>query len=84
MKTIYKYPIQITDEQDLEIPHGYPLHVGLDPQGVPCIWFQVNTDHLKSKVKIHIIGTGNPIPDAAIFYIGSFVQSPFVWHVYTS
>jgi len=84
MKTIYKYPIRITDEQELEIPIGYPIHVGIDPQGVPCIWYHVDTKSPTSKVKIYIVGTGNPIPENAHFHMGSFVQSPFVWHVYTS
>jgi len=37
--TIWKFPLEITDRQDIKMP-GEPkiLSVGLDPKGVPCLW----------------------------------------------
>jgi hypothetical protein len=85
MKTIYKYPIEITDEQEIKPPQfAKPLHVGLDPQGQPCIWLEVDTENDPKTMRIYVIGTGNPLPEYTAFHAGSFVQSPFVWHVYTS
>jgi len=84
MKTIHKYPIAITDRQDVTMPRSAGIvHVGLDPNGHPCIWAMVETGNPMEDVAILIIGTGNPIPDDAGYHFGSFVQGPFVWHVYS-
>ena len=51
MRTIWKFPIAITDEftipdeQELTLPEmAQLLKVGLDPTGSPCAWFQVHTN----------------------------------------
>ena len=85
METIYKYRLAITDKQRLNLPLGFKvLYVGLDPAGAPCVWIEVDTDQETKRGKnFYVVGTGNPIPDGANQYVGSFVQAPlFVWHVY--
>ena len=84
MNTIHKYPLEITDRQTITIPNGYQIaHIGLDPQGDPCIWAAVNTDRSRIPIEVFIVGTGNPIPkNIENRHIGSFVQAPFVWHVF--
>lgn len=83
MQTIWKYPIQITDVQQIKFPgNTRPLYAGLDPSGIPCIWCQVDDQAVGRIEDVYVVGTGNPIPSAASLYIGSFVQGPFVWHVY--
>lgn len=85
MKTIYKYPLAITDSQVLEIPNGFELiHAGLDPQGVPCVWATVYPGNDINSVTIYIFGTGEQITPApqARKHIGSFVNKAFVWHVF--
>jgi thioredoxin reductase len=86
MTTIYKYQLEIVDEQTLELPYDSTfIHVGLDPNGLPCIWATVDTEQQGRSVKtIFIVGTGRPIPDAAFFYLNSFNQGQFVWHVFHS
>jgi len=81
MRTIHKYPLAIVDEQIITTQRSKWLHVGLDPQGTPCIWAEVDTRNESVRRSILIIGTGNPIPYGAK-HIGSFVQGSFVWHVY--
>lgn len=84
MRTIHKYPIQIADNQNLEVPHGAAIiHVGIDPTGAPCIWADVDTDNYKVGFPVLVRGTGHPIPSGAC-HVGSFAQGPFVWHVFTS
>ena len=84
MKTIYKYPIEITNKQIIEMPCNYKLlHVGLDPEGNPVLWAEVYTSSPTALVPIYVIGTGHPVPEETK-HIGSFVQIPFVWHVYTN
>jgi hypothetical protein len=83
MDTIYKYPIEITDEQTLSIPAAFdPLHVGLDPNGAPCLWCAVDSNRIKRDVKVAVVGTGNHLPQDVKRHVGSFVQGPFVWHVF--
>jgi hypothetical protein len=85
MQTIYKYLLNLSGSQIIETHEwARPLHVGYDPQGAVCIWFQVDTNFPTKKKIAYIVGTGNEIPPSATNYIGSFNQNPFVWHVYTN
>lgn len=83
MKTIYKYPLEIKGEQTIKTggDGANIIHVGLDPMGTPCIWLEVDTLWPYKDLPIYIVGTGNPIPEGR-GHVGSFVQGPFVWHVY--
>ena len=83
MKTVWKYPIEITDEQIVPALFGAsPIYVGLDPKGFPCIWCDVeDTKPGNESLRISIRGTGHPSPEN-VTYLGSFIQGPFVWHVY--
>lgn len=82
MKTIYKYPIEIVDKQIIKFDRSKVVHVGLDPQGTPCIWAEYCSIYPPSDHFVYIIGTGNPMPEITLRHIGSFIQGPFVWHVY--
>lgn len=86
MKTIYKYPISIADEQESTLPFGAEvIRVGLDPQDVPCVWAIVDTEQLAAQLKtIFVIGTGQEVRDDFFNYLGSFNQGPFVWHVFST
>lgn len=54
----------------------------LDPDGIPCIWAEVDTKANKAMMAIFVVGTGNPKPEHAGHHAGSFVQGSFVWHLY--
>jgi len=83
MKTIYKYPLVLTDHQTVATKTGAKfLHVGLDPQGVPCLWMLVDPQECPSSWVIWIVGTGNPMPPGDKVHLGSFTQGPFMWHVF--
>lgn len=87
-KTIYKYPLQVTDLQSVSLPEGWKfVHVGLDPDGELALWAWVNPETpLSVQVIVNIFGTGNPIPplasDETYEHLGSVVQGPFMWHVF--
>jgi hypothetical protein len=82
MKTVYKYPIGITRYQVVNtFKDAVPVHVGFDPQGQPCIWMEVDTANPPENFAVNVIGTGHEVPKNTN-HIGSFVQGPFVWHVY--
>ena len=85
MITIWKFPIEITltREQTITVPENpHVLHVGLDPEGTPCIWCQVLTTNRRIDMSVAVVGTGHPCPQGGV-YRGSFNQGPFVWHVFT-
>jgi hypothetical protein len=83
MKTIHKFPLDITDAQILSVPISpEPLHVGLDPAGDPCIWMLVDTAQEKYPFTVYMVGTGQPCPYSVKEYVGSIHQNPFIWHVF--
>ncbi len=83
MKTIYKYPFEITDEQAIDLPIGFQLlHVGVDPHKQTCLWCLVDPAAEKKTENLFIVGTGNPVPDVPLRRLGSFLAGPYVWHVF--
>jgi hypothetical protein len=84
MRTIYKYPLEITGEQKIQMPEGARLrHVGLDTTDTPCVWAEVETNNPTWPVTIYLSGTGRPLHNYARNYVGSFVERSLVWHIYT-
>lgn len=86
-RTVYKYPLMITDRQSIAMPTGAEiLSVGIDPQGNLCLWVLVDPTLGPLQMNpfiVHVIGTGNRIPDAHMLkFVGSVTMSPFVWHVF--
>lgn len=88
-KTIWKYPLQVTDLQNLEVPIGSELLTVQTQDGVPCLWVLVhNAEGKKEIIKLTTIGTGNEIkPDINISkesYIGTYQLhgGAFVGHVF--
>lgn len=95
MKTIYKYPIQVSPEFELaDLPqYASIIRVGLDPQGQPCLWAEVFTEWIEAKKKFgtdkgikhvrkfSVYGTGAGHFGPGV-HVGSWVQDIFVWHLY--
>lgn len=84
MDTVFKYPLPgpfgiVTARIHREF---CPLHVGLDPSGVPCLWCRVNTESETINVAMAVVGTGHAIPPNSN-HAGSWVDGPYVWHAFT-
>jgi hypothetical protein len=84
-RTIWKYPLKITDEQTIDIPeYGEILSVQVQNSD-PCIWVLVNpTEETEPRV-FEIFGTGHPLEvDLAVSreFIGTFQQHGGVWHLF--
>lgn len=61
MKTIYKYPLEITDNQCVKMPKDAQI-LTVQMQGkTPCLWAMVDTENEVVERFIEIYGTGNPI-----------------------
>lgn len=71
-KKIFKYQLDTTDIQQIEMPQGAEI-LCLHTQNVtPCIWALVNPDAPVSKRTFEIFGTGHNIPEANRKYIGTY------------
>ena len=84
LKTIYKYPLTITDRQDVEMPTGSRLLSVGEQEGQLILWVAVDTNKPTISRCIVIVGTGNPaknIVDSP--FIGTVQMSNgLVWHVF--
>lgn len=85
-RVIYKYPLQIANEQRLEMPMGAEI-LCVQAQGdVPCIWAIVDPAHPVTERKITIKGTGHRFsPDESQgTYLGTIQtqNGSLVWHVF--
>ncbi len=88
MNTIWKYTLEITDRQQIEMPKVRRiLHVGNQNETI-CIWVHVDPDAAGTEmVKFEVYGTGHPIKEHEPLrrYLGTvFTEgTQLVWHVFT-
>lgn len=60
MQTIWKFPLEITDEQEINMPaEATVLSVGFQGDQL-CAWALVNNKHPDVKRTFFIVGTGHP------------------------
>jgi len=63
MKTIHKYTLAISDFTIVEVPvNAHLLCVQLQ-HGEPQLWARVDTDEVKENITIHLVGTGQWLPE---------------------
>lgn len=69
MKTIWKFPLEVTDEQVLMVPKGAKPLTVQKQDGKPCLWCEVDSSHHKTSLTI---------------YIGTYqmMGGALIWHVY--
>jgi len=61
MKRIFKYDLEIIDEQNLILPHEYEI-LTVQPQGEKlCLWAMVNSASIYKNITIRMYGTGHLI-----------------------
>lgn len=85
MRTIHKYRLPYTGTV-----HHVPTHEGArflhvaEQASIISVWAEVDTDAPERTRTLHIVGTGNAVPDAATEYVGTAltVGGVFVFHVY--
>jgi len=88
MNKIFKYVLEVTDLQEVDIPVN-AINLAVQFQnGDLCLWAIVNPENPKYKRKIRIIGTGHPISEDVINgelkYIGTVqdMGGALIWHVF--
>lgn len=78
MKQIWKFRLNTT----IQMPMDAQILTVQKQDGEPTIWAMVNTENELETRNFTIIGTGNSFDDKDIKYIGTFQDSPFVWHLF--
>jgi hypothetical protein len=83
MKTIYKYLLEITDEQTVSMPIGAQV-LSAQMQGTQlCIWALVYPDNFNCDRRVRIFGTGNPVTlEGDWKFVDSVQERIFVWHIF--
>lgn len=83
MRTIYKYPLQIADEQTIPLAYGAKILCVQSQNDRLCIWVDCESTNSPASRTIEIFGTGHPMSQQFNrCYIGTVQQGAFVWHVY--
>jgi hypothetical protein len=93
MKTIYKYSLEITDFQEVDMPEDAEIlcvQAQPAPYGAPLkeqltMWAMVDTENAIATRRFRIFGTGNPVEhEHSIKYIGTVQMHnhKLTWHVY--
>lgn len=84
MTTIYKYALEITDSQELNLPGGSKLIKVAEQNDQLCAWVLQHTQNEKEDYTIWIAGTGHDLESIEhIHYFDTVLMSGgFVWHVF--
>lgn len=83
MRTIWKFPLKVTDRQGIELPADATILCIEMQNGTPCLWAEVLPYNGKLKREIVTFGTGHEIPFAYNGrYIGTYQTQALVFHVY--
>lgn len=70
---IYKYKIETTDTQVVELPIGSEILTIQTQNGSPCLWAMVNEKEDSTERRtIDIFGTGHNIDSTLRRYIGTY------------
>lgn len=88
MKTIYKYTLEITDTQDIELPYNAQILSVCEQHNKIVLYAFVDTnEELRQIAHIRIVGTGHPLEKHFMVmhrFIGTVVTDggQWVWHVF--
>lgn len=73
--TIWKFPLAITDQQEVRMPLGaVPLSVAMQGD-VLCLWCAVAPDAEQVNRLVFVHGTGHPMDARAEVYVGIDARS---------
>lgn len=84
MKNIYKYKLEVTDEQAIEMPQGSQIiHVDYFNDEIN-LWAIVDPKAKLVWKSFVVHGTGHPCPETKADHIGTVIdrQRGLVWHVF--
>lgn len=82
MLTVYKFKLVLTDTQTIQMYENAVLLSVQNQAGVICFWTLCDTDKPQSDMTIKIYGTGHPIDNLQIKFLGTVQVGITVWHVF--
>ncbi len=82
--TIFKYPLELEDQQTVTMPMGSRVLCVQVQRGRPCLWAMVDSEVVETEQHhIRIYGTGHPIDRHPSRYYGTFqLKDTLVFHVF--
>ena len=83
--TIWKYALEVVDEQMIDMPMGAQVLSVQVQHGVPCLWVRCNPDAQTAPVRVVTVGTGHPAEIGySMQFIGTYqlLGGNFVGHVF--
>jgi hypothetical protein len=82
---IWKFPLQLTDRQEIEMPEGAVILSVQVQRSQVCLWALVEPGASKVKRQFRIHGTGHDVPDVdKLDFIGTIQNNggDLVFHVF--
>lgn len=83
MNVIFKYPLELTGLQQIEMPaDARILHVGMQ-RDIPTLWALVEPNAQETTRGFHIVGTGHEASPSWT-HLGTCLTSDhqFAWHIF--
>lgn len=88
MKTVWKWNLEIDDEQEIEAPDNAQILCVQMQNGAPCLWMLVDPNVSTRKYGVRTKGTGHPIDTDGVYWIyaGSYqmYDGQIVFHVFVA
>lgn len=83
-EAIWKFPIELVDEQTVEMPIGAEILCAQVQRGIICIWAKVKVENKKVGYTIRCFGTGHEHKVIQGRYVGSvqLQQGALVFHIF--
>lgn len=83
--TIWKFPLDVTDVQDVRMPAGAEVLTVQVQYEAPVLWAKVDPGNAYEPRRVFIHGTGHKVHPDAAHYVGTFqmLGGQFVGHVFT-
>lgn len=83
MRTIWKFPLAITEHQWISMPEGAEPIVVAMQDGALCLWAIVRDDAPREQRAFRVVVTGGPAPwILKTQHIGTVIDDGFVWHIF--
>jgi hypothetical protein len=87
VRTVWKFALEVTDEQEIEMPEGAEILLVAQQNPINTstldLWALVDANGPRVKRKFMVHGTGHPVTEGGT-HIGSIITAggALVWHVF--
>ena len=82
MEAIYKYELELKDEQVISLPADAEILSIQEQGGSICAWVRLDTQKPERDRKIIVCGTGRPIAAKDMLFISTVQTGAMVWHFF--